>query len=80
MISMKPSNMMNLRKEGECTAISAHRSWFVNSDFDDHHDSPKEEVNRNYFVHYSDISDIFKDFVDNNGVSSCLKSLWKTRL
>ena len=42
--------------------------------------TPKEEVNRNYFVHYSDISDIFKDFVDNNGVSSCLKSLWKTRL
>ena len=52
----------------------------IDSDFDDHHDSPKEEVNRNNFVHYSDISDIFKDSVDDNGVSSCLKSLWKTRL
>ena len=52
----------------------------INSDFDDDHDSPKGEVNRNNIVHYIDISDISKDTVDDNGVSSCLKSLRKTRL
>ena len=52
----------------------------LNSDFDDYHDSPKGEVNRNSLVNHNDVSDIFKDFVNDKGVSLCLKSLWKTRL
>ena len=52
----------------------------INSDFDDHHDSPKGEVNLNVLVNSDNISDISKDTVDDNGVSSCLKSLRKTRL
>ena len=52
----------------------------INSDFDDHHDSPKGEVNPNVLVNCNDISDISKDTVDENGVSSCLKSLRKSRL
>ena len=52
----------------------------LNSDFDDHHDSPKGEVNLNDFVNCNDISDISKDTIDEKGVSSCLKSLRKTRL
>ena len=52
----------------------------INSDFDDHHDSPKGEVNPNVLVNSNVISDISKDTVDDNGVSSCLKSFRKTRL
>ena len=52
----------------------------INSDFDDDHDSPKGEVNPNVLVNRNDISDILKDFVDEKGVSSCLKSLRKSRL
>ena len=52
----------------------------INSDFDDDHDSPKGEVNPNVLVNSNNISDISKDTVDDNGVSSCLKSLRKTRL
>ena len=52
----------------------------INSDFDDDHDSPKGEVNQNVLVNSNDISDISKDTVDDKGVSSCLKSLRKTRL
>ena len=52
----------------------------INSDFDDDHDSPKGEVNANVLVNSNDVSDIFKHFVDEKGVSSCLKSLRKTRL
>ena len=52
----------------------------IDSDFDDHHDSPKGEVNPNVLVNCNDVSDIFEHFVNDNGVSSCLKSLWKTRL
>ena len=49
---------------------------FVNSDFDADHDSPKGEVNQNALVNLNDVSDILKHFVDDKGVSSCLKSLW----
>ena len=52
----------------------------INSDFDDDHDSPKGEVNPKVLVNSNVISDISKDTVDDNGVSSCLKSLRKTRL
>ena len=52
----------------------------INSDFDDDHDSPQGEVNPNVLVNCNDVSDIFEHFVNDNGVSSCLKSLWKTRL
>ena len=52
----------------------------INSDFDDPHDSPKGEVNGNVLINCNDISDISKDTVDDKGVSSCLKSLRKTRL
>ena len=57
-----------------------HIAAILNSDFDDHHDSPKGEVNLNDFVNCNDISDISKDTIDEKGVSSCLKSLRKTRL
>ena len=60
--------------------LFSHIAVVINSDFDDDHDSPKGEVNRNNIVNYSDISDIHKDSVDEKGVSSCLKSLRKTRL
>ena len=56
-----------------------HRSLF-NSDFDANHDSPKGEVNQNVFVNFDDVSDIFKDIYDDKEDSSCLKSLWKSRL
>ena len=62
-----------------CTAI-CDIAAFVNSDFDADHDSPKGEVNRNVFVNLSDVSDIINDIVDNKEDSSCLKSLWKSRL
>ena len=52
----------------------------INSDFDDDHDSPKGEVNPNVLINSNDVSDIFKQVVDDKGVSSCLKSLWKTTL
>ena len=52
----------------------------INSDFDAHHDSPKEEVNQDDFVNRNDVSDIFKDILDDKEDSSCLKSLWKSRL
>ena len=52
----------------------------INSDFDDDHDSPKGEVNGNVLVNSNDVSDIFKHFVDEERVSSCLKSLRKSRL
>ena len=57
-----------------------HIAAIINSDFDDHHDSPKGEVNPNVLVNSNDVSDIFKQFVDDKGVSFCLKSLWKTTL
>ena len=57
-----------------------HIAVVINSDFDDDHDSPKGEVNANVLVNSNDVSDIFKHFVDEKGVSSCLKSLRKTRL
>ena len=38
----------------------------INSDFDDHHDSPKGEVNPNDFVNCNDVSDISKNTVDDN--------------
>ena len=57
-----------------------HIAAIINSDFDDDHDSPKGEVNPNILVNCNDVSDIFEHFVNDNGVSSCLKSLWKTRL
>ena len=57
-----------------------HIISFINSDFDAHHDSPKEEVNQDDFINRNDVSDIFKDIVDDKGDSSCLKSLRKTRL
>ena len=57
-----------------------HIVAFINSDFDAHHDSPKEEVNQDDFINRNDVSDIFKDIVDDKGDSSCLKSLRKTRL
>ena len=53
---------------------------YSNSDFDAYHDSPKGEVNRNVFVNISDVSDIINDIVDDKEDSSCLKSLWKSRL
>ena len=65
---------------GCCTAILLHIVAFINSDFDAHHDSPKEEVNQDDFINRNDDSDIFKDIVDDKGDSSCLKSLRKTRL
>ena len=52
----------------------------INSDLDAYHDSPKGEVNRNFFVNLSDVSDIINDIVDDKEDSSCLKSLWKSRL
>ena len=64
---------------GQCTAI-CDIAAYVNSDFDADHDSPKGEVNPNVLVNLNDVSDILKYFVDDNGVSSCLKSLWKTTL
>ena len=66
-------------KLGSVLLIS-HIAVIINSDFDDDHDSPKGEVNPNNFVNRNDISDILKDFVDDKGVSSCLKSLRKSRL
>ena len=42
--------------------------------------TPKGEVNQNVIVNSDDISDISKDTVDDKGISSCLKSLRKTRL
>ena len=57
-----------------------HIAVVINSDFDDDHDSPKGEVNPNILVNCNDVSDIFEHLVNDNGVSSCLKSLWKTRL
>ena len=57
-----------------------HIAVVINSDFDDDHDSPKGEVNANVLVNSNDVSDIFKHFVDEKGVSSCLNSLRKTRL
>ena len=57
-----------------------HIAACINSDFDDDHDSPKGEVNPNVIVNSNDVSDIFKQVVDDKGVSSCLKSLWKTTL
>ena len=62
-----------------CTAIYDIAAYF-NSDFDAYHDSPKGEVTQNGLVKSNDVSDIFKHFVDEKGVSSCLKSLWKTTL
>ena len=53
---------------------------YVNSDFDAYHDSPKGEVNPNVFVNLNDVSNIFKDIVDDKEDSSCLKSLCKSRL
>ena len=53
---------------------------YSNSDFDAYHDSPKGEVNRNVFVNLSDVSDIINDIIDDKEDSSCLKSLWKSRL
>ena len=53
---------------------------YFNSDFDAYHDSLKGEVTQNVLVKSNDVSDIFKHFVDEKGVSSCLKSLWKTTL
>ena len=64
---------------GQCTAIYDIAAYF-NSDFDAYHDSPKGEVTQNVLVKSNDVSDIFKHFVDEKGVSSCLKSLWKTTL
>ena len=52
----------------------------VDSAFEDHHDSPKGEVNLNVLLYINDVSDIIKNIVNDNGVSSCLKSLWETRL
>ena len=52
----------------------------IDSDFDAHRDSPKGEVNQNILVILNDVSDIIKDFFNYKGVSSCLKSYWKTRL
>ena len=60
--------------------LFSHIAAIINSDFDDDHDSPKGEVNPNVLVNSNNISDISKDTVDDNGVSSCLKSLRKTRL
>ena len=57
-----------------------HIAASINSDFDDDHDSPKGEVNLNVIVNSNDVSDIFKYYVDEKGVSSCLKSLRKSRL
>ena len=57
-----------------------HIAACINSDFDDDHDSPKGEVNPNVLINSNDVSDIFKQVVDDKGVSSCLKSLWKTTL
>ena len=53
---------------------------YSNSDFDADHDSPKGEVNPNVFVNLSDVSDIINEIVDDKEDSSCLKSLWKSRL
>ena len=66
-------------KLGSVLLIS-HIAVIINSDFDDDHDSPKGEVNGNVFVNSNDVSDILKRLVDDKGVSSCLKSLWKTTL
>ena len=53
---------------------------YSNSDFDADHDSPKGEVNPNVFVNLGDVSDIINEIVDDKEDSSCLKSLWKSRL
>ena len=66
-------------KLGSVLLIS-HIAVIINSDFDDDHDSPQGEVNGNVLVNRNDVSDIFKHFVDEKGVSSCLKSLRKSRL
>ena len=60
--------------------LISHIAVIINSDFDDDHDSPKGEVNGNVFVNSNDVSDIFKRLIDDKGVSSCLKSLRKSRL
>ena len=65
---------------GHFVLLLTHIVALLNSDFDDHHDSPKGEVNLNDFVNRIDVSDIFKDIIDDKEVSSCLKSLWKSRL
>ena len=42
-----------------------HIAAIINSDFDDDHDSPKGEVNQNVIVNSNNVSDIFKNFVDD---------------
>ena len=69
-----------LVNEGSIVLLLPHIAASINSDFDDDHDSPKGEVNGNVFVNCNHISDIFKHSVDEKGVSSCLKSLRKSRL
>ena len=79
LIEMNPARDIIVNVEEICTAICDIAAYF-NSDFDDDHDSPKGEVNPNVLSNFNDVSDIFKHFVDDKGVSSCLKSLWKTTL